>query len=88
MEKNQSHRVWKWTLATISLILLISSLFLIAQGPEVSIFEESVPITSYVTVTTHVTKQVPRSQILFSGTNLLIPTWGYRYSGTLSNRCR
>ena len=81
MEKDHSHRVWKWVLAIISLTLLVFSSFLIAQGPEVNIFVESVPITSYVTVTTHVTRQVPRSRTLFSGTDLLIPTWGYRYSG-------
>jgi len=76
MEGDQSHRAWKWALAVISLILLISSLFLIAQGPEISISEERVPVTKYVTTTTHVTRQVPRSQILFSGTDLLIPAWG------------
>lgn len=81
MEKDHSHRVWKWVLAIISLTLLVFSSFLIAQGPEVNIFVESVPITSYVTVTTHVTRQVPRSRTLFSGTDLLIPTWGYRYIG-------
>ena len=77
MEGDQSHRAWKWALAVISLILLISSLFLIAQGPEISISEERVPVTT----TTHVTRQVPRSQILSSGTDLLIPAWGCRYSG-------
>jgi len=81
VEGDQSHRAWKWALAVICLGLLIFSLFLIAQGPEVSIFEERVPIIKYVTTTTHVTRQVPRSQILFSGTDLLISTWGYRYSG-------
>jgi gas vesicle protein len=81
MGEDQSHKAWKWALAVTSLALLIFSLSLIAQGPVVNIFEERVPVTRYVTTTTYVTRQVPRSQILFSGTDLLIPTWGYRYSG-------
>lgn len=81
MEEGQSYKAWKWALAVISLALLMFSLFLITQGPEVSIFEERVPVTRYVTTTTYVTRQVPRSEILFSGTNLLISTWEYLYSG-------
>jgi hypothetical protein len=81
VEEGQSYKAWKWALAVISLALLMFSLFLIAQGPRVNIFEERVPVTRYVTTTTYVTRQVPRSQILFSGTDLLIPTLGYRYSG-------
>jgi hypothetical protein len=81
VEEGQSHKAWKWALAVISLALLMFSLFLITQGPEVSIFEERVPVTRYVTTTTYVTRQVPRSEILFSGTDLLIRTLGCRYSG-------
>jgi len=81
VEEGQSYKAWKWALAVISLALLMFSLFLIAQGPRVNIFEERVPVTRYVTTTTYVTRQVPRSEILFSGTNLLISTWEYLYSG-------
>jgi uncharacterized integral membrane protein len=81
MKEDQSHGTWKWALVVISLILLIFSLILIVQGPEISVTYERVPVTSYVTTTTHVTRQVPRSQVLFSGRDLIIPVWGYRYSG-------
>jgi gas vesicle protein len=66
---SMTHGVWRWALTLVSLILLLFSLFLISLGPEVRIFEEKVP------------KLVQRSQTLFSGSDLLIPAWGYRYSG-------
>ncbi|MEM1515861.1 MAG: hypothetical protein QXH24_07460 [Candidatus Bathyarchaeia archaeon] len=78
----------KFFLIVIPLILILFlSLFLILQKPSFTIHEEVAPIT--ITRTIGVTSttivryqtQVQRSQVLFRGENLLIPVWGYRYSG-------
>ncbi len=81
MVKVARHSIWKWLLVIVSILMLSYSFFLISRGAEVSIIEEKVPITRHVTVTQYVTRQVPKTQILFSGNDLIIPVWGYRYSG-------
>jgi gas vesicle protein len=81
MGRGAQHRIWKWVLVIVSFLMLLFSLSLISQGAEVSVFEERVPTTSYVAITTYVTRQVPQTQILFSRSDLIIPTWSYLYSG-------
>jgi len=81
MVKVTRHSISKWLLVIVSMLMLSYALFLISRGAEVSVIEEKVPITRQVTVTQYITKQVAKTQILFSGNDLIIQAWGYRYSG-------
>jgi multisubunit Na+/H+ antiporter MnhF subunit len=60
-------------------VLLASSLFLIVQGPSISTSGEEKPVTNLTTITIQTTVQ--RSEVLFSGKDLLIPFLGYGHIG-------
>ncbi len=79
--RTQPRKIWKLLLTLVSLILMFYGVYLITRGPELRTFEARVPVVSYETLTTNVVRQITRTQVMFSGRELLISTLGYRYIG-------